>query len=349
MDTTFLCWRWAKPEDAFLSIKRKFDFLRESNAVKVAFPQDEYDHSKVLDDWLYDWKIDVVYSVCFEDRAVFYPRVSHSAEIRKGYTGLFEPADIALVARSARPWREREIDVGYRARRLPPYFGRFGALKADIADRFVSASSKSGLQLDISCDPEKTIAGDAWLEFLGNCRFTLGCESGSSILDPVGQVRECCDAFQNLYPEASFEEVEAACFKGLDREKPFNAISPRLFESAAAGCAQILVPGSYDGLLEPWIHYLPLEPDAANAAQILEAMQDVPAIETMIAASQERLLGAREYSYAGYAENVMSAVRAHRPDTKFNLASASSDDWLRLLLQSNERWAEAWPRWWLAN
>lgn len=343
IDTTFLCWRWVKPtEQYFAPLKASYDFLRDSRAIKIAFPQDEYDHSQVLENWLTDWKIDVVYSVCFDDRGVFYPRLQHHAEIRLGYTGLFEPADLSLVSQHAIPWRERPIDVGYRARRLPPYFGRFGMLKSDIADRFCATAADRNLVLDISCDAKDALPGDNWLRFLGSCRFILGCESGSSLLDPQGDIQARCNAYRARRPEAGYEEVEAACFPGLDRESPFKAISPRLFEAAAAGCAQILVPGHYAGVLKPWEHYLPLAPDASNIDQIIQAMRDSDRMEAMTAASRTALLDDSRFSYAAYAANVLSVIERRRPNLITQMTAEPADAALRLALMTGERWARAY-------
>ncbi len=343
IDTTFLCWRWVKPaEQYFAPLKANYDFLRDSHAVKIAFPQDEYDHSQILEDWLTDWKIDVIYSVCFDDRAVFYPRLQHSAEIRFGYTGLFEPADLSLVSRYALPWRDRSVDVGYRARRLPPYFGRFGMLKSDIADCFVAAAASRDLVLDISCDAKDALPGDDWLRFLGSCRFILGCESGSSLLDPRGDIQVLCNAYRAQHPDAEYEEVEATCFPGLDRAAPFKAISPRLFEAAAAGCAQILVPGHYAGVLTPWKHYLPLASDMSNIDEVIHAMRDTDRMEAMVAASRTALLDDSRFSYTAYAADVLSAIEERRPDLVVPPVAEAVDAALRLALMTGERWARAY-------
>lgn len=337
IDTTFLCWRWTG--EYFPKFKAKFDFVRNMEAVKIAFPQDEYDHSEILENWLIDWKVDVVYSVCHSDRETFYPTLSRSAEIRFGYTGLFEPADIDLVSRFSSPWRERAIDVGYRARRLPPYFGWFGKLKSDIADRFNEATENKDITTNISCQPEDALMGNDWLRFLGKCRFILGCESGSSVLDKRGAIKAKCEIYLSRNPQATFETVAAKCFPGEDRAKPFTAISPRLFEAAAAGCGQILVPGNYGGILEPWTHYLPLSADASNIDEILTAMNDLDRMEEMIKASQMVLLENPKFTYRSYAQDAISAIHDRLPNAKPDRSEDPIDALLRLSLLTAERWS----------
>lgn len=347
LETTFLCWRWAKPAAIhFEPLKRKYDFVRKSDAVKIAFPQDEPDHSFVLDDWLTDWKVDVVYSVYHPHRAEFYRRLSKRADIRFGYTGLVEPTDIAMVSRYAMPWRTRRIDVGYRASRLAPNFGWFGALKSELGERFKAAAAGKGLTLDISCDAKDAIRGDGWLRFLGQCRFVLGCESGQSIFDPTGSIKDSVDAYLAARPNAPFEEVEANCFPGQDRKAPFTCISPRLFEAAAAGCVQILIPGDYDGAIKPWEHYIPLEPDASNIDEIVAAMADEERMVNMLKASQKALIENSKYGYATYAADVLGVIAERRPDLPPVETVEPLDGLLRLALKTGERWSAAWPRWW---
>ena len=306
LDTTFLCWRWTYPRDEnFGRVLREYAFVGDSDALKVALPQDEYDHQALLDQWMTDWRVDRIYSVCFEHRDVLYPLSTGRSEIVEGMTGYIDDADVAMMSRAARPFEERGIDVGYRARSLPPYFGRFGRLKADIGDRFKTSFAGSGLRLDISVDGRDTFIGDDWLRFLGNCRFTLGCESGSSLLDPTGDINRACRAYLAEHPRAGFEEVEAACFSGQDLVRTYSAISPRIFEAALAGNCQILVAGSYMGVLRPDEHYIPWHLDAANDAALEPALGDWRRAKERVAACLGALLGNDRLHYRGFVRELL--------------------------------------------
>ena len=318
LDTTFLCWRWALPHQQYLErLLSEYGFVGDSKAVKIALPQDEYDQTARLDDWLASWRIDLIYSVCYAHRDVFYPKASLHAEIVESLTGYIDDADIATVQRFARPFADREIDVGYRAKNLPPYFGRFSRLKAEIGDRFLSAAQGSGLRLDISLGdaPHQVLLGDDWLKFLGNCRFTLGCESGSSLLDPRGEICAACSAYLREHRNAGFDEVEAACFPGQDMKRIYSAISPRLFEAALAGSCQVLAPGHYLGVLEPNEHYIPLAADFSNIAAVLNELRDWQRAEQRVAACREALLENDRYSYRGFAADLLQRIES-RLDTR---------------------------------
>ncbi len=58
---TFLSRRISKWRDAFL---QAYDFIKHKNACKIALPQDEYNCCAMLDQWVTDWNVDKVYTVC---------------------------------------------------------------------------------------------------------------------------------------------------------------------------------------------------------------------------------------------------------------------------------------------
>ena len=191
LDTTFLCWRWAKPRTHYFDqILENYSFIGHSDAVKIALPQDEYNHSELLDEWFTTWDIDVIYSVCYEHRGVFYPKSSARTETLRGPTGFIDDADIRLAEKFAKPLIGRPIEVGYRAKKLPPQFGRFGMVKSAIGEQFLKRMEGRPLRIDISLRPEDAIYGNEWLRFLANCRFTLGCVR-------KGYRRSCMSNFTN--------------------------------------------------------------------------------------------------------------------------------------------------------
>ncbi len=310
LDTTFLCWRWAKPKSLRLDrILEEYSFIAKSDAVKIALPQDEYDHTEVLDNWLADWKVDLIYSVCHEHKDEFYPRAAKHAVIVEGLTGYIDEAEVALMRRFSVPFRERKIDVGYRAKALPAYYGTLGRIKSELGDRFRSRMGGRDLRLDISNHPRDVLVGDAWLQFLGDCKFTLGCESGSSLLDARGEIRESVESELRRNPSASFDELANACFPGQDMKRVYSAIGPRLFEAAIAGSCQILTPGKYAGALNPGEHYIPIDLDCSNADEVFEQMQDENANEARIDACRRALVGNPKFRYRHFVSELLTQVR----------------------------------------
>lgn len=286
LDVTFLGYRWLDPV-LFRRFLKQYRFVAESDAVKIAFPQDEYDCHLILDDWMCAWRVDAVFSVISSGWNILYPRYSQLGDICLGYTGY---VDDELLNWKPKPFSERHIDIGYRARILPPNFGRLGQIKWSIGRDVAAASKRFDLLVDIVLGERSMLMGDAWLHFLDDSKFTLGANSGSSLLDPVGALRASVRLYLAHNPNASFEEVEAACFSGLDGVHCFTAISPRVLEAALLGSAQILVDGSYSDILQAEEHFIALRPDASNFDEVIESMSDISRVEAMISRCREAIL-----------------------------------------------------------
>lgn len=273
LDSTALCARYYRPRHLFDDILARYRWLADAPAVKVAFPQDEYDESVALDTWLESWSVDIVYTVLPGHEQTFLPRSRLRAHVRTGLTGYIEDSDVEQLRLLWRPMGERVRDIAYRARHLPPYFGRYGALKGEIGDRLRALNGAYGLTIDSSTDPQDVLLGGDWNGFLASSRATVAMEGGSSLHDPYGRIRDAVTAYCAEHPGAAFDEVEAACFPGLDGQV-YSAISPRMFEAALVGCVQALLPGEYLGALTPGEHYVPIGADLAEAAELAAILHD---------------------------------------------------------------------------
>jgi hypothetical protein len=285
---TFLCSRF--DPRVFERVQREYAFIRDSDAFTIALPQDEYDCHAILDRWLLDWRVNAVTSVLPPATwPVLYPTYSSTGTLRSGHTGYVSEASIA-ASHNPPPFESRAIDVSYRARKLPPNFGRVGHLKSVIGERFAAQSAVAGLRLDISTDPDDVMAGAEWERFLENSRFCLTTGSGSSLLDPEGRIRACVERYLIGHPAAGFEEVEAHCFNGEDGKHVLTALAPRHIEAALACTVQIGTPASYSGILEAGAHYIPLEPDCSNAADVVATMRDRGRVAAIASACKSAIL-----------------------------------------------------------
>jgi hypothetical protein len=309
LDVTFLAARWG-PADALARLQEEYAFVREAEAVKIALPQDDYDCHLILDDWLCQWKVDVVYSVIDDHWPILFPRYHQQGEIRLGYTGYI---DESLLGRPEMRWEDRRVDIGYRARRLLPYFGRVGEVKARIGELVEERARGYRLVTDIRVGDGSTIHGERWIEFLEDSRFTLGSNSGSSLLDPTGSIQRAVRKYVRAHPSATFEEVERECFAGLDGRYEMTAISPRIFEAALMGSGQILVRGSYSGMIEPWEHYLPIEADASNFDEVYQAMRDRGHVARMIDNCRSALLDVKALRISHAANELLDLIRERSP------------------------------------
>lgn len=307
LDVSLLCWRWAKPVSVFEALLRDYAWVATHPAVKLAFPQDDYDHQAVLDEWLSAWGVDVVFSPLSRFASVLYPKTALTGEIRPFLTGFVDDVDLAIAERGRLPIAERRLDIAYRARPLPPNFGELGRLKTRIAEIVAPAARRAGLVVDVSTDPADTIFGDGWLKFLGSARYVLGTPSGSSVIDARGEIGARIAAFTAAHPGASFDEITQACVPAEASRHRMEAISPRVFETALARACQVLVRGEY-GPLEPDRHYIPIEPDFSNLEAVIARLGDHERAQRIADDCFALVTTADELHYRHAAEEIERAV-----------------------------------------
>lgn len=312
LDVTLLCLRYPYHKKYYEKFMNSFSFVKELDSIKIAFPQDDYDCSEILDKWLVDWKVDYVFSPLADNPAInlIYKEYSKIGKINLSYTGYIDN-DFFNLKNKIKPFIYRDIDICYRARKLPPYFGWIGELKWRIADIVKDKAKDLNLKLDISYKQEDTILGEKWYDFLGNSKFTLGSLSGSSLIDPVGNIQEKVKAYCAKYPNYTYEEVERLFFPGQDIYN-FTAISPRNIESAFTLTGQILVEGPYSGILKPWEHYIPLKKDGSNFYEIYKAMSDEEFSKSMIKNCYEHIVECKDLYYSNLAENLINILQEKR-------------------------------------
>lgn len=340
LDVTCLFYRWDDPH-VFEKIKAEFSFLSSLKSFKIALPQDEYDCHELLDEWMSDLNIDVVYSVCWDQRDVLYPKYHKKGKIMPGFTGYIDKDNIFSDS-FIKPFDQRAIDVGYRTRKLPYYFGRLGQNKWQIGDLFLSKASQKKLKADISVREEDTIVGSRWYDFINDCRFTLGANSGSSLLDPRGDIQRNIRKYLSIHPAATYEEVESLYFPGEDGKHEFTAISPRIFEASLLKSGLILVKGDYSGVIEPWEHYIPLESDCSNFDDVYDAMRDKSFTGKTIENCYEKLLNTKELHYDHFTDQIISMVRQGARERSMRM----SEDFKKILerynLEMPSRYEQLW-------
>ena len=272
--TTLLSNRWDPP--AFRMVKRKLRRLRGGTWTKVAIPQDEFLETETLCAFLREFNVDQVLTCASPDQwpVIYGDLVDGPTTFTRVLTGYLDADTVARIDRLAQEDQQRAIDISYRAKRAEPWLGRHALLKSAIAGAFEREATDQGLTSDISVRPQDTLIGDAWYRLLLGSRWTIGVEGGASVIDRDGTIRKRTLRYLYAHPQASFEEVEAACFPGQDGSLHLMALSPRHLEACATRTAQALIEGEYNGVLEAGTHYLPVRADLTNLADVCRAMQD---------------------------------------------------------------------------
>ncbi len=179
-----------------------------------------------------------------------------------------------LLDRSVPAYLERNIDVSYRARRLPAWCGALGQEKFTIGKQFLEDAPRYQLKCDISMSERSRIYGEAWIQFLANSKACLGTESGSSFIDYSGKVAPAIDKYTAKNPNTPFEELKDRFLEGRDGRVTISVISPRVFEAAALRTLLILYPGNYSGLLKAGRHYVVLEHDHSNMNEVVGVLRN---------------------------------------------------------------------------
>ena len=297
-----------RPRSLWEEVKARWSFLADSDVAKLAFPQDDYHESNTLDDFFADFRFDVVYTVIPDNARLLYPRASRQAELTTVLTGYVDDASIPRFASRARPFAKRRLDLGQRVTLYSPLGGRHARLKGELALAAATAARQRGMAVDVSTSDADRITGDAWLAFLGDCRFVTGCEGGVSIWDPDGLIYDRVQSYVASHPAASFEEVEAACFPGQDGRHVFSAVSPRLFEAAQMRCCQIQVEAPYLGVLRPLEHYIPVAPDLSNVGDALDLARDHAGAQLRAERTYQALIDTPEFRYSTLARKVFQKI-----------------------------------------
>lgn len=317
---TFLSQKWLGDEH-FREVVDLNPNVRNLRGYKVALPQDEYVYSEVLCRFFKECQIDAIYTLCYpEDFDKVYPKektgVDTVVHTLAGY--LDEDARDKIANRFYKPHKERSIDIGYRARKLPFWLGTQGTLKWKITEEFDKALEGTKLNYNISNDERDVFIGLDWYRFLADSRVILGSLGGASLHDPNGEVRLRVESYVAENPTASFEEVERECFPGLDNNLKYHTSSPRHFEACITKTCQVLVEGNYFNKMQPGRHYIELKRDFSNIDEVIEKIKDKELCELIAENAYREIAMDSELTYRAFAEEiVVRAVNSGSKSSKF--------------------------------
>ena len=299
--------------------KRADDFcvLSKNADVRIALPQDDYSASSLLDEWLDIMDIHFIYTLFPDYATVLYPRMAERADFRSASTFYLDEALIEKGRLYARPFHEREIDYGNRVMATNPHTGRWGRTKSMIPLQVADRAREDGFIVDVSTSNKDRFHGDNWLKFLGNTRFIDIIKGGSSINDMYGDIRGCVNKFLQNNPDANFEDVEAACFPGVDGKYYFKAFGPRFLQAAILGTVRLMPPDTYPGELEPYVHYLPLKEDLSNVDEILDIMKDTERCSEISKNAYNRTIETDYFWYNKLVERIFDDIKSKQRDVNF--------------------------------
>ena len=271
--------------------------LKNYQGNKILFVQDEYDYTESVRGIIKRCKFDLVFT-CVPPLSIndIYPESKFpKTRFVNTLTGYVNEDNAPAVHDFV-----RSIDIGYRGRELPFWYGDLGQEKRIIAEGILERASDSGISLDISCKDSERIYGDEWPRFLKSCKATLGTESGCNIFDDLGCIKSRILEYLDKYPNSRYSDVRRDVLYDVPQGEIMNQVSPRLFEAVQYGTVLILFEGKYSGVFKPWLHYIPLKKDFSNIDEVIEKVKDDLFLKGIAYNAYRDIIGAGSYTYKSF-------------------------------------------------
>ncbi|MGI9434325.1 MAG: hypothetical protein ACR2Q4_05780 [Geminicoccaceae bacterium] len=283
--------------------------LREFPGLKIAFVQDDYRFINSTVCALDDLGMHVLFGLAPDDIIddIYAPSALPGMR-RETLLAGYVPENLLHLDVPA--LRDRPIDIGYRARKLPAWLGSHGQEKWQIGAGVLEDADRYDLRCNISSEEGDRLYGERWIEFLTSCKAVLGTESGSSVCDFTGEIQAATEAHLVRDPSTSFEKLRDLYFKDADRRLMINVISPRCFEAAALRTLMILYEGKYSNRLEPWRHYVPLRKDHGNMEEVAAVLNDPVRAQAIVDRAYREVALNRDNGFEAMVSQVDRAIEA---------------------------------------
>lgn len=306
--------------DRYLSNKLT-EAIRASRAAKILFIQDEYRRVDDVAKSITALGVGLVFTVANKK---VVKRIYHHSSLKdvRFETCLTGYVPEELAKRTVPPFEERKMDVIYRARKLPGWLGEFGQQKWIIGARFNEDAAEYDLNCDISSEEGDRIYGDDWVAFVENSKAVLGTESGASFIDFTGDVQTRVETYEAKQPTAEFRDVQERFLEGRDGDITISVISPRCFEAAALRTLMILYPGEYSGVLIPYRHYVPLQPDHSNMREVVDILRDPERAKSIIDAAYQDVVCTDKWTFGTFVRHFDDVVNEHAQNFAARVTSA---------------------------
>ncbi len=285
---------------------RRARALREIAPLRIALLQDECIFTDLMSKLFEEFSIDHAFSLAPNTEwKKIYPAADHErVTFHRVLAGYLDEDSYPRIDEIVAETPERTIEVGYRAWSGLMSLGRHGLLRRRIAEVFKPAVEARGLSNDISVDEGDVHHGEDWYRYLASVKYLLGAEGGATVLDRSGEIYVRTERYLSEHPDATFEEVEAACFPGEDGKLALFAISPRHLDAVATRTCQVLVEGDYSGVLKGGEHYIEVKRDLSNVEQVLDQMRDEELRERIVETAHRDIVVSGLYTYRRLVEQI---------------------------------------------
>lgn len=274
-------------------------FLKKFLGLKIAFIQDEYDATNVAIAWLKDLGVQLVFTCVPEKyiRTVYSIKELPYVLFVNNLTG-YVPT--ALIDYPVSPVANRTIQIAYRGRNLPFWYGDLGQEKEFIGKKMKTICVERGIKEDIAWDATSRIYGDLWPKFMAQAKAILGTESGANVFDFTGKLRNEISGYIDKNPNISYKVVFDKFLQQHEGLIQMNQISPKIFEAICLKTVLILFEGEYSGVLKPNMHYIPLKKDFSNVDDVLAQISDDDYLTCIAENAFRDIVKSGKYSYQAF-------------------------------------------------
>ena len=323
----------SEPNDYFLDGKA-MERISQFKGLKCIWLHDEYRRVNYVADKLAKMDMHVIFTLAEgEVKRALYPKtILPNTKIHTVFAGYISDdwLNYQLPA-----FHQREIDIGYRARRPPMWLGQLGQDKITIGTSFLEACQPLDLKLDISVEEQDRVYGAQWKQFLANCKAVLCVESGASVIDFTGELETQVDDFCAKNPDIEFDVVREKFLSKVDGVMSINPISPRIFEAACLKTLMIGYEGEYSGLMQPYVHYLPLKRDFSNLSEIVESLKNEEQCKTIIENAYRDLGSNPDYHEEQFSINCADILKQEMNDHEKKIKPAYSTTEYKTMLRKD--------------
>jgi hypothetical protein len=191
---------------------------------------------------------------------------------------------------------ERKKHIIYRGNDLPFWLGHAAHEKTILSEKILKNFEDKGLNLDVSSNPRDRIYGEDWLSFMKSGKCVIGLEGGASIFDFDGSIEKKVKKYQSKNPKSNYENIHKQFLSSYEDKVYYRMITPRSFEAIAMKTVQVLYPGKYSGILEPWRHYIPINRDFSNLNEVINAIKNDEFLQKMANQAYCEIIKSRNYS-----------------------------------------------------
>jgi hypothetical protein len=275
--------------------------LKAYEGLKVLFIQDDYNNTGLSKKTIRNVGFSLVYTaVPSSSIEKIYPREEfEGTKFINCLTG-YVSEGLAEQGASCTGPSKRKVDVAFRGRSLPVWYGKLGQQKIEVARRVQEYCEVRRISCDIQCNEHSRIYGDDWYKFISSARSMLGSESGSNVFDWNGSLRKEVQQYWRQNPSSSKQDVYSAVIQKHEIDGLMNQISPRIFEMASLKTAMVLLEGEYSGVLTPWVHFIPIKKDFSNLKEVFETVLNDEKVDEMADRAYKDIIASGRYSYKSF-------------------------------------------------